>query len=220
MEDMREFALRDRRVDLIAGHRDRGLGGMRTSRLCGELPSHRCTVFELTTAHDPMISATHLLMRTILRDRLSGAIVASRRDICKALPLEKLPAIRQVYVSEMCQMIAPHVRLHALTLADLRPAIEAMNDSWDFLGVFKALEEIGEGVRLRNLGAAVAPGHDDAQPSADSLSLVDHSAADRRALFQLATSEWPDQLPPQGFPGLPGRLGLSGPDPDRDIAPG
>jgi hypothetical protein len=136
-------------VDLLAPYRDPGLAQMRLSALCGPLPSHRCTLLELSVSHDPMISGEHFLMRTILRDRISGERVASRTDICKALPLSGHVDDRQIYVREMCQMIAPHVRAHHLKLRHLARVVDVMNESWNLLGVFQELEELDAVFRRR-----------------------------------------------------------------------
>lgn len=129
-------------VDPLLPHRDQGLADVRHVHGCGVLPSHRCTVFELVISHDAMASADHLLMRTVLRDRLTGEIIESRRDICRALPIGSADEARIVYVREMCQMIAPHVRAWQLTLSDLREVIHTMNASWNILGVFQALDSV------------------------------------------------------------------------------
>lgn len=143
--------------------------------VAGLLPSHRCSIVELRTKFDPAVSITHLLMSTILRDRLSGEVVASRDDVCFALDCKSTEADRQTYVSEMCRIIAPYVKLHHLNLAQLAPVVEAMNADWNILEAFQILDEIDQAL-MGNISATpvqlVTASTDDAckDKAADSFS--------------------------------------------------
>jgi hypothetical protein len=144
--------------DALAAHRDRGLTGWSRSLAFGALPSHRCTVLELVVLHDPLISNEHLLIKTVLRDRLDGSVVSSRTDVCHALPLDAAwdeeghsggALACELYVREMCQMIAPVVRAHRLKMRSITRVIEVMNASWDLLGVFQEVENLDAVFRAR-----------------------------------------------------------------------
>lgn len=136
--------------EALLSRRDEGMAFSLRHPVAGLLPAHRCAIVELRAEFDPAISASHLLINTLLRDPLSGEICQSRRDACRALPLELKDQDRQTYVSEMCRIIYPYVQLYRLTLADLAPVVTAMNESWNILAAFQALDEIDQ-ARLHTL---------------------------------------------------------------------
>jgi hypothetical protein len=110
------------------------------SALVGYLPKHRFGLLELEAIFNPEASANWLVLVARRLDRVTGQVVESDCRVCHALPVLQAAAERDVYVREICLLLAPHLRAPGRTLRDLEPALAAASRCWDFLEVFKALQ--------------------------------------------------------------------------------
>jgi hypothetical protein len=95
---------------------------------------------------DPTICDESLLMHVRYYDE-DGTLRHIHSGVCKALSITSNPQMRRFYVKEVGEMMAQRLEHPGVTFDMLRPAIETMNQQWDLLGVFLALERVAPGNR-------------------------------------------------------------------------
>lgn len=144
-----------------------------SSPLVGALPRHRLDLLQMVALYEPTTAAGHLVVEASRLDRLTGKVVESRRLVCHALPVTTTPPQRDLYLRELCLLMAPYLQPAHRTLRDLDRALEAMAREWDFLATFGALEDMA----AQDPQAPVARAEGDLAPTVQDLRTIEAALA-------------------------------------------